>query len=168
MNALGGLKFFPHDLVHLIDCSDAVIVEFHRGYPERHEDWPRFVDCASDWPIFYWGGTVAYFALQIAQWMGFRNVYIIGVDLSYSIPGSVKRDGVVLTSTTDDPNHYKPSYFGEGLRWHVPRPERMLRAFSTAAGMAINRNVANSGVGGNLDCFPRVPFSNHATGPGDT
>lgn len=155
LNNLGGLKFFPSDLIHLVDCSDAIIVEFHRGYCESLRDWPPFVDHESEFPIFYWGGTVAYLALQIAQWMGFSRIHIIGVDLTYSIPESVERDGVVLTSTADDINHYDPGYFGKGLRWHVPRPERMLRAFRKASKLPINNNVTNSGVGGNLNCFDR-------------
>lgn len=158
LNNLDGLKFFPSDLVHLVESPDAVVVEFHRGYPESRQDWPPFVDLGSDLPIFYWGGTVAYLALQLSQWMGFRRVHIIGVDLTYSVPDSVERDGVVLTSTTDDVNHYDPGYFGKGLRWHVPRPERMLRAFTKASTLTINQNVVNSGIGGNLNCFDRLPL----------
>ena len=156
LNEIGGLKFFPSDLLHLVDCDDAIILEFHRGYPEKSPDWPKFVDCQSRLPIFYWGGTVAYLALQIAQWMGFRRIYIIGVDLSYSIPDTVIENGLMLESTGDDPNHYRPTYFGGGLRWHVPMPKRMKRAFTAASKKSINRNVYNAGVGGNLDCFPRV------------
>ena len=158
LNNLDGLKFFPSDLVHRVKSPDALVVEFHRGYPENREDWPPFVDLKADLPIFYWGGTVAYLALQLAQWMGFRRIHIIGVDLTYSIPDSVERDGVVLTSTADDVNHYDSGYFGKGLRWHVPRPERMLRAFTRASTLDINQNVVNSGVGGNLNCFNRAPL----------
>lgn len=157
-NQLPGLKFFPNDLAHLITCQNAIILEFHRGHPESRADWPPFVDLSSELPVFYWGGTVAYLALQLAQWMGFRRIHIIGVDLSYSIPDSVERDGVVLTSTDDDVNHYNATYFGKGLRWHIPRPERMLRAFNKASKLDINKNVINSGVGGNLNCFRRAPL----------
>ena len=159
LNSLSGLKFFPSDLVHLVESPDAVVVEFHRGHPESRQDWPPFVDLQAALPIFYWGGTVAYLALQLAQWMGFGRIHIIGVDLTYTIPETVERDGVVLTSTDDDVNHYNPSYFGKGMRWHVPRPERMLRAFERAALLPVNvENVVNSGVGGNLNCFRRAPL----------
>lgn len=159
LNSLDGLNFYPSDLSHMVDSKNPIICEFHRGYPESKSDWPPFVDLKSDAPIFYWGGTVAYFGIQIAKWMGFKNIYIIGVDLAYSVPKSVVQAGAVLTSTEDDPNHYKSSYFGKGLRWHVPMPERMLKAFSRTADNKDMINIYNAGVGGNLNCFSRVDFN---------
>ena len=159
LNSLDGLLIYPSDLLHLIKSKNPIITEFHRGHPERKEDWPKAVDLQSKYPIFYWGGTVAYYGLQVALWMGFKNVYIIGVDLSYSIPESVIQNGSVLTSTEDDPNHYKSSYFGKGLRWHVPMPERMQKAFSKLSNKDKVNNIFNAGMGGNLNCFPRVDFT---------
>ena len=158
LNALPGMVFFPSDLSHLITAKNAIITEFHRGYSERNRNWPHFVDCDATYPIFYWGGTVAYYGLQIAQWLGFSEINIIGVDLTYNIPESVIKEGSVLTSTSDDPNHYRSSYFGKGLRWHVPQPDRMLRSFETYANSELFSNVYNAGIGGNLNCFPRVNF----------
>ena len=86
-------------------------------------------------------------------------IYIIGVDLSYSIPKSVIQTGSVLTSTEDDPNHYKSSYFGKGLRWHVPMPERMQKAFNNLSNKDNVNNIFNAGIEGNLNCFPRVDFT---------
>ena len=161
LKSLDGLLIYPSDLLHLIDSENPVVVEFHRGYSEHKKDWPKSLDLTSKYPIFFWGGTVAYFALQVAQWMGFKNIYIIGVDLSYSIPESVIKDGAVLTSTEDDPNHYKSSYFGEGLRWHVPEPDRMLRAFKNfSSNHNRKNNIFNAGYGGNLNCFERVDYEN--------
>lgn len=158
LNNLPGLVFFPSDLSHLITSNNPIITEFHRGYSESNADWPKFVNLDCDYPIFYWGGTVAYYGLQIAKWLGFSEIFIVGVDLTYTIPDSVIKEGVVLTSTENDPNHYRTSYFGKGLRWHVPRPDRMLRAFETHADSKILKNVYNAGVGGNLNCFPRINF----------
>mgnify|MGYP001180169712 CR=1 FL=1 len=159
LNSLDGLLIYPSDLRHFINSKNPIILEFHRAYSEKNKDWPQSVDINKKFPIFYWGGTVAYLGLQVAQWMGFENIYIIGVDLSYSIPDSVIKDGAVLTSTDDDPNHYKSSYFGKGLRWHLPEPERMLRAFKHFAEHHDHKkNIYNAGYGGNLNCFERVDF----------
>jgi hypothetical protein len=158
LNSLPGMVFFPSDLSHLVTSKNPIITEFHRGYSEKNLDWPKFVDKDSQYPIFYWGGTVAYYGLQIAQWLGFSEINIIGVDLTYKIPDSVEKKGSVLTSTSDDPNHYKSSYFGKGLRWHVPQPDRMLRAFETHSNSELLKNVNNAGIGGNLNCFQRVSF----------
>jgi len=159
LNSIEGLAIYPSDLSHMIDNDNPIICEFHRGYSESRNDWPPFVKLNSDMPIFYWGGTVAYLGIQLAKWMGFKNIYIIGVDLTYSIPDSVISDGAVLTSTEDDPNHYKSSYFGKGLRWHVPQPERMLQAFKTVSkDKELSKNIFNAGEGGNLNCFERVDY----------
>jgi hypothetical protein len=158
INNLSGNVFLPSDLRHLVAGSNPIITEFHRGHPESFKTWPPFVNLNADFPIFYWGGTVAYFGLQLAVWLGFKEIYFIGMDLSYSIPDTVIKKGAVLESTEDDPNHYKSSYFGAGLRWHVPRPERMLLAFQRCATRDIPTKIYNAGVGGNLNCFKRVNF----------
>ncbi len=158
INNLPGKVFLPSDLIHLIDNKNPIITEFHRSFPESHEDWPPFVNLNSELPIFYWGGTVAYFGLQIAAWLGFKEIYFIGMDLSYTIPKSVIQKGLVLKSTEDDPNHYKSDYFGAGLKWHLPRPDRMLVAFKRISERSIPINIFNASHGGNLDCFNRVEF----------
>jgi len=158
INNLAGDVFLPSDLSHLVSGINPIVAEFHRGYPESRDTWPPFVDLNSELPIFYWGGTVAYFGLQLAVWLGFKEIYFIGMDLTYSIPDSVIQKGMVLESTEDDPNHYKSDYFGAGLRWHVPMPERMLLAFQRVAARDIPVKIFNAGVGGNLDCFSRVKF----------
>lgn len=159
INNIKGNVFLPSDLIHLVSGSNPIITEFHRAHPENNKTWPPFVDITSELPIFYWGGTVAYYGLQLALWLGFDEVYIIGVDLSYSIPESVIKKGSVLLSTEDDPNHYKSDYFGAGLRWHVPKPERMLLAFQRVSERNLPIKIYNAGVGGNLNCFERVEFT---------
>ncbi|MEK9993380.1 MAG: 6-hydroxymethylpterin diphosphokinase MptE-like protein [Hydrogenophilales bacterium] len=72
----------------------------------------------------FWGGTVVYLSLQIANYLEFKEVYLLGVDLSWTIPKSAKIEGAVITSTEDDPNHFHDNYFGKGKRWHLPRVER--------------------------------------------
>lgn len=159
INNLPGNVFLPSDLSHLVTSENPIITEFHRGYPEARKDWPPLLDVSSEYPIFYWGGTVAYYGLQLAMWLGFSEIYFIGMDLTYTIPKSVKKKGSVLISTEDDPNHYKPGYFGAGLRWHVPRPDRMLLAFEQVSLKDVGSiRIYNAGIEGNLNCFPRVVF----------
>lgn len=158
INALPGRIFLPSDLRHLITGTNPIVTEFHRGAPEYLKSWPPFLEPESDLPIFYWGGTVAYYGLQLAVWLGFEEIYFIGMDLSYAIPDSVIQKGSVLLSTEDDPNHYKSDYFGAGFRWHVPQPERMLLAFQRIAKRNLPIKIYNAGLGGNLNCFPRVQY----------
>ena len=39
--------------------------------------------------------------MQIAAFLGFKNIYLIGVDFNYIEPKSVIKNGDVWTSTTD-------------------------------------------------------------------
>jgi len=159
LNDLQHQAFYPSDLSRLVTSSRPIICPFSRAWPEWAPSWPPIVTTSTLRPVFYWGGTVAIFGLQLAIWMGFSEIYIIGVDLDYKIPASVTRNGTILTSTTDDPNHYKPTYFGAGLRWHVPLPERMQRAFKRYRNMLTKPYIYNAGYGGKLEAFPRCPFN---------
>lgn len=158
INSLSGNVFLPSDLLHLVSTNNPIVTEFHRSFSENNQNWPPLIDIDSEYPVFFWGGTVAYYGLQLALWFGFEEVYFIGTDLSYTIPESVIQNGTVLTSTENDPNHYKPGYFGAGLRWHVPNPERMSLAFERLAQKGVNAKIFNAGVGGNLNCFERVKY----------
>lgn len=60
------------------------------------------------------GQSVTIMNLQLAYWLGFKEVALIGMDFSYSIPDDVERNGVVFTSVSADPNHFHPDYFGPG------------------------------------------------------
>jgi hypothetical protein len=80
----------------------------------------------------FWGGTVVYFSLQIAYFLGFKKIYLFGVDLSYKIPNSAKIDGSIITSTESDENHLHKDWFGKGKRWHFPRQDRMKIALESA------------------------------------
>jgi hypothetical protein len=159
LNMLEHEAFYPSDLDHLVTSERPIVCPFSRAWPEWATSWPPRLDVGANRPVFYWGGTVAVFGLQLALWMGFSEIYIIGVDLDYKIPQTVIQKGAVLTSTADDPNHYRSSYFGAGLRWHVPRPERMMRAFERYAEVAFSdTRIFNAGKGGKLECFPRCTF----------
>jgi len=72
----------------------------------------------------FWGATVVYLSLQIADFLKFKEIYLLGVDLSWVIPKSAIVEGAVITSTEDDTNHFHDNYFGKGKRWHMPRVQR--------------------------------------------
>lgn len=63
------------------------------------------------------GGTVTYAALQIAYFMGFKTVVIIGMDHRFEYSGA-PHEARVLDGP--DPNHFSPEYFGYGQTWDNP------------------------------------------------
>lgn len=104
--------------------------------------------------------TVAITMLQLAAYMGFSEIVLIGCDTSYVVPETVRRDqgGLALTSSRDDdPNHFDPRYFGRGRKWHDPQTDKMIMHYdhAKAALDAIGVAVYNATVGGRLEVFPR-------------
>lgn len=120
--------------------------------------------------------TVSIAALQLAVYMGFNPIYLIGCDLNYTIPEGTKASGEVtdlgtgerivgyeLTSTTDnDPNHFDPRYFGSGAKWHAPNVDGMIYGYQRAKEVCDTRGIKvfNATIGGKLEVFPRISFGN--------
>ena len=75
------------------------------------------------------GNTVTMVAIQLAYYMGFSEVYLLGVDHSYQFNGTPHAEQL---STGDDPNHFAPNYFGKGFRWHLPDLEGSELAYRVA------------------------------------
>lgn len=63
------------------------------------------------------GWTVTYVALQIARYLGFTEVVIIGLDHRYEYSGGPNETKVMEGA---DPNHFSPDYFGGGQKWDNP------------------------------------------------
>ena len=103
---------------------------------------------------------MSYLCLQLAYHMGFRDVYLLGFDHSYVVPADARLDGNRIETTSTDPNHFHPDYFGKGLRWHQPRVDRMEIAYIRARQHFeyADRTVWNATVGGQLEVFPRVAY----------
>jgi hypothetical protein len=129
----------------------------------RYDDYPGFPNFSTNAARQVWvGGTVTYICLQLAYYMGFTEIYMIGFDHNYVIPDSAKVDKNLIISTHDDPNHFHPDYFGKGYRWHDPKVDRMEKAFLRAKQVfeADDRKIFNGTVGGNLEVFERIEYSN--------
>jgi hypothetical protein len=112
-----------------------------------------------------WGGaTVTYMALQLAYFMGFQQVVLIGVDHSFKTKGQPHKE---VLSTGDDPNHFAPNYFGTGVRWHLPDPETSELAYQLGRQNfeAEGRSILDATVGGKLDVFPKVSYEHIITTP---
>ena len=80
------------------------------------------------------------------------------MDFSYTIPDDVDRDGSLIISRSDDPNHFDPRYFGAGKSWKDPMLDRVLVNYELAGEVyrATGREIINATEGGKLDLFPRL------------
>lgn len=103
------------------------------------------------------GSTVTMVALQIAFYMGFKEVILIGVDHSYKFEG---QPHAAVVSTGDDPNHFNDQYFGKGFRWHLPDLEGSEMSYRVADFVyrQHGRRVIDATIGGKLQVFPKVDY----------
>ena len=155
-------KFFPtnYDKMHPKQ-PNTFFFKMNRGFYERSSPnyvVPRFSTDATK--ELYCGQSVTYINLQLAYFMGFTEVYLIGMDFSYVIPSTHKRTGDVLLSDTDDENHFHKDYFGKGKTWKDPKLDRVALNYRMAKLVfeATGRRVYNATVGGSLEVFERRSY----------
>lgn len=88
------------------------------------------------------GFTIAYSALQIAVYMGFKEIYLLGCDCNY-VDDKEKRHFI-------ETGHYDPNYKTIG--------DKMIEAYKVAKQYADDHNIKiyNATRGGKLDVFERV------------
>lgn len=103
------------------------------------------------------GATVTFVAIQLAYFLGFKQVVLIGVDHSFSTVGT---PNTTITSAGDDPNHFHPGYFGKGFRWQLPDLETSEIAYTMAkeAYRRDGREILDATVGGKLTVFPKIAY----------
>ena len=105
--------------------------------------------------------SVTFINLQLAIYMGFKTILLVGMDHNYDVPDDHIIDGHKILSTSDDPNHFHPDYFGAGKTWHDPKlhnVENAYRFFNIVAGIS-GSTIINCTTGGKLDVFPRGNLS---------
>lgn len=98
-----------------------------------------FSQDASAW--IYEGHTVTYVCMQIAYYMGFRDILLVGVDHSFKYEGAPNQENVL---EGNDPNHFHPDYF-KGRSWNNPDLVRSEHAYKLARAMyeAHQRRIIN-------------------------
>jgi len=155
---IGPQKFIGNALKYCLKGShDTVWLNVRYKFNE-YEDFPHFsTDCEKE---LWVGGTVSYICLQMAFYMGIKEVYLIGFDHNYYIKSDVKKKGVDFESMSGDPNHFHSGYFGKGYRWHDPKLERMEKAYKKAKKIyELNgRKIYNATIGGKLEIFERREY----------
>ncbi|MGE2689163.1 6-hydroxymethylpterin diphosphokinase MptE-like protein [Mycolicibacterium pulveris] len=113
---------------------------------------PRF---SSDVSHGIWeGATVTYVAMQLAYYMGFSEVILVGVDHRFAVSGPAHQ---VVESAGPDASHFDPRYFGKGFRWQLPDLETSEVAYNLARAKfeKDGRKIIDATVGGALKVFPK-------------
>jgi len=155
-----GIKFFGNYLKYCLSVDEnTILINIIVDYRE-YKSFPHFSTNALR--NIYVGGSVTYLCMQLAFYMGFNRVYLIGFDHNYSIPNDaiLSNNNIDILSYSEDINHFSSDYFGKGKRWHNPRVDRMEKAYIKAKNVfeSYGRKIYNATKGGNLEVFERVDY----------
>lgn len=104
------------------------------------------------------GGTVTFTCLQLAYFMGFEEVVLIGMDHNFVEKG-VPNTTETRRSETDE-SHCHPDYFPKGIKWQLPDLYRSELAYSMArqAFERDGRRIVDATVDGNCNVFEKADF----------
>lgn len=150
----GFVKFIPIELKWDYDINVHDAIYFHRQYRSKkiykHGFSPDIsVGIASR-------GTVTYTCMQIAVYMGFEMIYLLGVDHNYK--KIIDDNGnVVVDNTVDD--YFCSDYDADVIDQVVHDMGNNTRAYISARDYCIENKCAqifNATRGGKLELFPRV------------
>ncbi|MDG2166763.1 MAG: DUF115 domain-containing protein [Opitutales bacterium] len=171
---LSGTTFFmPEQYAGLRDWEDRKNIVWTR---EKLQDPSLGADgyFATNPPDFLrTPNTVTITCIQLAVFMGFNPIYLIGCDAKWVMPeGLASGEGEVtdpgtgelitnfaLTMESDsDPNHFHPDYFNKGDPWTAPNVGGQLFGYSKVKEKcdSLGVEIVNATVGGELEVFPRI------------
>lgn len=147
--------FVTERIYQKMDAADRpkvipVRVRRNVDYPQRR----RFSGNAARYT--YTAGSVLYFMLQLAYYLGFKKIYLLGCDCNYSL--TKQADGTLVSTGVKD--YFLPGY--EDRKGHQPINQYDIvipdyeeaRRFTDSHGVS----VFNATRGGKLESFVRVSF----------
>ncbi|HAB17549.1 MAG TPA: hypothetical protein PLX89_01995 [Verrucomicrobiota bacterium] len=171
-----------------LTCSDSVVAQTvgpnmaalpitkifgHSTFPyfKRHADItycnsPSRRTDPKDWDLIKGvstGHSVLYWDLELAFWMGIREIYAIGVDFSFEVASKAtgaKAMGNDVLAAGREVNHFHPDYRKPGELWTMPQLNKQRDEFA----FALEKYRSHGGVIYNasretkLDAWPRVDF----------
>ena len=106
-------------------------------------------------------GTVTFAALQLAYFLGFKQIYIVGMDHNYKGHTAQKSFSKIEMFEGEDVNHFDPNYF-KGNLWGTPN------LFISEYGYKIARDFLHKNkikiydctINGNCDIFEKKSIKN--------
>ena len=104
------------------------------------------------------GATVTFVALQLAFYMGFSKVVLIGVDHNFEAKGPAHKE---IVADGPDRDHFDPNYFSNGFRWQLPDLETSELGYAMArdAFAQEGREIVDATVGGRLTVFRKTSLA---------
>jgi len=105
-----------------------------------------------------WGGhSVTNICIQLAFYMGFDEVFLVGKDHNYEQKGI---PGQLVRSDGSESNHFIKGYYSKGMGWRIPdyKGEELAYKMALKAFEEEKRYIYDATINGKLDIFPKVDY----------
>jgi len=112
----------------------------------------------TDFPHKVHGGhSVTNVCLQLAYFLGFKEVILIGKDHYYAQKGI---PGQLIISSGDENNHFMKGYYKKGMLWRMPdyKGEELMYGLAKDAFERDGRKVLDATVNGKLKIFEKINY----------
>ena len=133
--------------------------KFYLGFNESHDLLDNPVFDPDPFKLMPSIGTSTYVVLELAVFMGFKEIYIIGCDMSYSV--NIDRKGRIYYNTVGKEHFYATEDDDVKFSNEKPNPTwQMEVAFDTAEKYSREHGIRifNATRGGMCESFERVEF----------
>jgi hypothetical protein len=106
---------------------------------------------------FWYGHSVTNACIELAYYMGFKEVYLIGKDHSFNVSSAPKTVNVIKG---EDENHFFPNYYKENMQWGTPYyyGEEIAYKLARYAFERDNRVIRDATKDGKLQIFEKVKY----------
>lgn len=121
----------------------------------RSDFTPKF---STDLTKSSWGGhSVTSICIQLAYYMGFSEVYLVGKDHSYEQKGV---PGKLVIATGEEKNHFAKGYYKKGMGWRIPdyKGEELAYQMAKEVFDQENRIIQDATINGELEIFEKVDY----------
>lgn len=146
-------KFIPLFIrfYHQVEITGAhyfYLKSSNTDYPELTDDISSFIGYTT---------TVAVTAGQMAAYMGFRKIYLLGVDHSFS---TYQNDKGEILQDKNAKDYFTDAYNPDKAELYIPNIDASTRAFISLKQYCDMHGIEvyNATRGGKLEVFPRVSF----------
>ncbi len=148
-------KFIPVILNHDYNININNAVYFNHKYTKDNPPLPDFSDDISKY--IGCGSTVTYSAIQIAAYMGFKEIYLLGVDHSFARYRNEKGEIVEDKNLKD---YFCEEYNKDKEKLDIPSTVDSTLAYQKAEEYSRQHGfrIYNATRGGKLEVFERVDF----------
>lgn len=147
--------FAPINLKWYYDLDLNTEFYFNQKMSASEEEAPDFCEDISH--AIGVGNTVAYTAIQIAVYMGFSEIYLLGVDHSFRI--SQDKNGNIIENPTAK-DYFCQEYNEDREELFIPKLDVSILSYIAAQKYARTHEIRiyNATRGGKLEIFPRKDF----------